>query len=183
MSSELLAYQLAYASMLVLVDSVFVYSSYLALSVWKGLAVSVYKGRAFWTALLAILVVVAFSYAGVLHIRFPHASTSLSQPQASSLATGAEADVVFTALALAAYAWVDRTMATMIRLDYLRRDILGWRRLRPFYWAGIAVGFGAYYYVVDGLPPSTGISYSTLILETAYVLVLVPMFYAWSPSW
>jgi hypothetical protein len=53
-------------------------------------------------------------------------------------------------------ALIDRTNGTLIRLDYLRKDIIGWRKARPFYW--LAVSLFTVFFVID-LGPAPGYGY------------------------
>jgi hypothetical protein len=49
---------------------------------------------------------------------------------------------LYTLILLALFAWIDRTINTLIRLDYLRRDLFGWKKVRFAYWALVAVASG-----------------------------------------
>jgi hypothetical protein len=171
MSSEFLAYGLPYLGLLSFTDAIMLYAAYLAITVSRGLAVAVYKARALWTALLALLVFVAFTYSGLLYVADPNISVAFNR------AGPAGTDLVFLVLILVLLVWVDRTIASMIRLDYLRRGILRWKKVRPLYWAMIGIAVGIYlagFYLL----PNFGYEPSPTLLPLLIPLLVIPLAHA-----
>ena len=171
MPGDFLTFTVPYLGLLFLSDAVMAYSSYLAYLVWRGLAVPAYRQRALWTSILAALVLVTFTYGGVVQGFY----LGFSGPY--NRAGPAGSDLLYILLTSAVFVWVDRTLAGAIRLDFYRRDLLGWRRFRGIYWALMFVSFGTYiigYYALPAFnyfPPA----YFLAILGVA---VAVPLAYA-----
>jgi hypothetical protein len=124
MSSDY-AFVLATMGLLSVDDALILYGAYLALSVWRGLVVPIYKSRAAWMALVGIPLVIAVSYSFIVESLVP----------TSFLGTQIIFEILFTFPLISMFVWIDRTINSVIRLDYLRRDILYWKRLRAVYWA------------------------------------------------
>jgi len=64
--------------------------------------------------------------------------------------------------------WIDRTVNAVVRLDYMRRDVLSWRRLRFAYGLIAAIGILVYYSryvypVPDALVVGFALMFSALI--------------------
>jgi hypothetical protein len=43
------------------------------------------------------------------------------------------------------FVWIDRTITTLIRMDYLRRDLARWSKLRWVYWTLVGIMFAMYF--------------------------------------
>jgi hypothetical protein len=112
-------------------DAFTIYGSYVALSVWRGMAVPIYRSRALWMALFGVPFIGVLTYFGMKTIVLPSDS-----PFASQLI----GEVIFTIPLVTLFAWMDRNISTVIRLDYLRRDLLHWSRFRLVYWALVILG-------------------------------------------
>jgi len=130
MPGESLPFLLAFAGVIGFVDTLIPYSAYLSISVWRGLAVPIFRSRALWMALLGIpfAAAITFNFLGVLIL-----------PSGSALVP-VVSDAIFTIFLVALVVWIDRTVGTVIRLDYLRRDLLSWKRFRVVYYACVVVG-------------------------------------------
>ena len=138
------------------------YAAYLAFSVWRGLAVPIYRSRALWTVFLAILFALAVPFGGNIAI-FP--------PTFVYIASIVIYNGLFTLILVALFAWIDRTINTLIRLDYLRRDLFGWKKVRFAYWALVAVASGGSVY-----SPPVGPSSLPLFLVGG-ISLLIPVGY------
>jgi len=124
MSNDSLILLLSYV-VFVIAGGVSAYAAYIALSVRRGLVVSIYRSRALWTGVFLIVISIAF-----IGTADPPLFTYIGLP-----------------LTVVLLAYIDRTIGTITRLDYLRRDVLGWRKLR-IPWAASAM---IYYYPVFAL--------------------------------
>jgi hypothetical protein len=133
MPSDLI-YTLLLVGVFLVGDAITGYAAYLALSVWRGLAVPIYRSRALWTAFLAIIFAVSTGLGGNIDAIFP--------PPFVYIASIVIYNGLYTLILLALFAWIDRTINTLIRLDYLRRDLIGWKKVRFAYWALVAVASG-----------------------------------------
>jgi hypothetical protein len=128
MSSEFLTYTLPLVGIIVAGAAIAGYAAYLALSVWRGLVVPIYRSRALWTGLLAILFAVTIIFVEFINTIFP----SFQFVASIVLYYG-----LFPLILAALFAWIDRTISILIRMDYQRRNLLGWKRFRFVYW-GVA---------------------------------------------
>jgi hypothetical protein len=135
MSSELLTFTLPVLGITIVFDAFAVYAAYLSASVWRGLVVPVYRGRALWLAAICVL--------GALMLTEFGASAALTPSYGSS--SPALREFVYLPPLAAILIWIDRTVNAVIRLDYLRRDVLLWKRLRYAYGTVAAVGILIYY--------------------------------------
>jgi hypothetical protein len=156
MSSDLLTPLLPLVGLVGIDDIITLYAAYLALSVWKGLAVPVYKRRALWMALLAILFALI-----------------------STLSTFTNSFVIYVVLSTlflgVLFGWIGITISTLIRLDYLRRDLLGWKRIRVLYW-GFAIGTLV---LNAGSPSTTSVApLDSPLLDLLLIMVFFPFVYA-----
>ncbi len=143
-------------------DAVALYAAYLALSVWRGLAVPIYRSRALWTALVAILFSLTIIFSGNVDTIFPEAYRYVASLLIYYL--------LYTVTLVVLYIWIDRTISTLVRLDFLRRDLLGWRKFRFVYWSFALVSL-----VLDTFISSPSIS---IIGVLFLVTNLVPFAYA-----
>lgn len=132
------------------------YAAYLALSVRRGLAVPIYRSRALWTAILAVMFALAAPLIGNLGF--------------------------YTILLAVLFIWIDRTINTLIRLDFLRRDLLEWKKFRYVYWIFLFGDFvlGYAYLLAYGSFPShpSPLVGSPLFAALALLLFFVPVTYA-----
>jgi hypothetical protein len=142
MSSDLLTSTIPYLAVIGISDALAFYAAYLSFSVWRGLSVTIYRSRALWTGMLAILIGLTGTASGNVG-----AVPQPFYPVAAIAAYGFLYPIAIFVL----YFWIDRTLATIIRLDYLRRDLLAWRRFRFIYWAFAAASFVFYYFGQDYL--------------------------------
>jgi len=135
MSSELITFVIPVLGITAVFDAFALYAAYLSASVWRGLVVPTYRGRALWLAAICVLgafMLTEFGVSAALTPNYRSASPALRE---------------FTYLPplAAILVWIDRTVNTVIRLDYLRRDVLLWRRLRYVYGSIAVVGILIYY--------------------------------------
>ncbi len=111
---------------------ILLYAAYISFAVRRGLVVPLYRSRALWLGTSAILWGVASIFLGNFE---PRVSTYY----------GVVGLVFFLGVAvptlLVFLVWIDRTLSTLIRLDYLRKDIVGWKKVRPLYRLGVALVF------------------------------------------
>jgi hypothetical protein len=120
MSSEFLT-AFVYWGIVVVSDLGIAYAAYLALSVWRGLSVPIYRSRALWTGILAVFFGLGFPVSGNVG--------SLLPPNYTFVAVILAYFILFPAFVVAFFGWVDRTITMLIRLDYLRRDLILWSKL------------------------------------------------------
>jgi hypothetical protein len=158
MSSDFFTYTLPLFGIIVAGDVVTGYAAYLALSVWRGLAVPIYRSRALWTGVLATLFVLTAVFAGNVDALVPAPYLFV----ASIVINYGLYNVVLVAL----FVWIDRTIGTLVRLDYLRRDLLRWKSFRFVYWGSVLVSLASYY----------GYN-SILIMLISAISLLVPIAY------
>lgn len=135
MSSELLTFSVPVLGITIAFDAFSLYGAYLSASVWRGLVVPIYRGRALWLAAICVLGASMLTEFGV--------SAALAPSYGST--SPALREFVYLLPLAAILIWIDRTVNTVIRLDYLRRDVLLWRRLRYAYGSIAAVGILIYY--------------------------------------
>lgn len=113
-------------------EIVVAYSGYIALSVRRGLATPIFRSRALFTAAIAVLAGGASLFGRyTLPVLLP--GSSRSQIEILQFL------VVYPGGLAVFYAWIDRTIGALIQTDYLRRDVLWWKRLRVPYWSTLAV--------------------------------------------
>jgi len=135
MSSDTLAFAVPVLGLTAVFDVFALYGAYLSISVRRGLVVPIYRGRALWLAVIGLLGVLGITYFGVAATLNPVLETS--QP--------ALLEFLYLLPLAAILTWIDRTVNTVIRLDYLRRDVLFWRRLRFAYGLVAVIGILIYY--------------------------------------
>ena len=135
MSNEIITSLIPVFGLTVFFDVFVFYAAYLSASVWQGLVVPIYRGRAIWLAAICLLASLAITEYGV--------SATLT-PDYSSFLPALREFLYLLPLA-AIFVWIDRTVNTVIRLDYLRRDVLLWGRLRYAYGSIAVVGILIYY--------------------------------------
>jgi hypothetical protein len=63
--------------------------------------------------------------------------------------------IVFPLTFTVFFVWIGRTVGTLIRLDYLRKDIIGWKKARPLYWL-VVVLFFVLFVINPGNLPNLG---------------------------
>ncbi len=141
MSSDLITFVLPVYGLIVIVDLFFLYGAYLSISVWRGLAVPIYRSRAFWMALFGIPLVLTITYDAVT------ATLAPSSPLAAPIIP----EILFTFPLVGLLVWIDRTVNSVIHLDYLRRDIFAWRKSRLLYWGLVVAGNVTFFshYLID----------------------------------
>ena len=146
MSSDFLTISLPLLLMVGLTDAILLYATYLSLTVWRGLAVPEFRSRALWMALFGIPVATALAY-GVTSYTILPTDSLFSAPAIS--------ESIFTLGLVALFIWIDRMVRIAIRMDYLRRDILQWRRLRLVYYVFFVVAnifyFARYFVNLSGV--------------------------------
>ncbi len=166
MSSDPLIYAVAYVGMLGAADAITFYAGYLSLAVSRGLAVPAYRSRALGMSAFAILIGVALTFSGNVNTVFP--------PAYYGVGAAAVYLLLYPAVLAVLFIWIDRTINTVFRLDYLRRDILGWRRFRLVYWGFVAASFVVYFISYFDFVFSVYLAYDLFILvPLAYASVLL----------
>ena len=148
MSSDLLTNFLPTLALTSIVDVFSLYAAYLSISVRRGLTISVYRSRALWMALLGVCAAISFTYDG-----FTVATAT------SSLASVEVREILFALPLGVILILIDRTVNTVIRLDYLRRDVFHWKKLRFVYGVVVVLFYVLFYSrYVYFLPNSQGIA-------------------------
>lgn len=159
MQSDFVTTTIPLLVLLGMIDTLMIYGAYLALSVWRGLAIPIFRSRALWMALFGIPLVVAINYSAI---------TRVIISDNSALSASVISETLFSFPLDTLFVWIDRMVSSVIRLDYLRRDVLYWRRLRVVYWALVVVANVLFFsrYV-----------YGTILGVVSTVLLLVPLAY------
>jgi len=135
MSSELLTFSVPVLGITAVIDAFAFYAAYLSASVWRGLVVPVYRGRALWLAAICVLAASTLTEFGVSAVLTPNYGS----------ASPALREFLYLLPLAAILIWIDRTVNTVIRLDYLRRDVLLWKKFRYVYGLVAVVGILVYY--------------------------------------
>jgi hypothetical protein len=177
MSSDFLTTSVLYWGIVAASDFGSAYAGYLALSVWRGLSVPIYRSRALWTGILAFFFVLGFPVSGNVGNLLPLNYTFVAVILAYF--------ILYPAFVIAFFAWVDRTITMLIRLDYLRRDLVWWSKLRWAFrvLAGVTVArawlstYGSPY--IFAITPGSAISIRQQFFSDVYlnILFLVPLTY------
>ncbi len=128
---------------------ILLYAAYTAFTVRRGLVVPLYRSRALWLGVLAILLASLFIF--LVGSVLPSVTVALNHHIAGLVFYGGVLLPTFVVLLV----WIDRTNETLIRLDYRRRDILGWKKVRLLYYVDIAL-FAVFYVIFLGPAPGYG---------------------------
>ena len=148
MSSDILTNFLPTLALTSIVDAFSLYATYLSISVRRGLTISVYRSRALWMALLGVFSAIVFTYDGFT-ILIP--TSSLASVEVREVLIAIPLGVILIL--------IDRTVNTVIRLDYLRRDVLHWKKFRLVYGAAVVMFYVLFYSrYVYSLPDNQGIA-------------------------
>lgn len=171
MSSDLLTSTVPYLGVIGITDALLLYAAYLSFSVWRGLSVPAYRSRAIWTGMLAIILGLGLTASG---------NVSLFTPRPFYLLVViAVYGILYPFAIFVFYFWVDRTLSTIVRLDYLRRDLLGWRRFRYVYWVFAAGAFVTYFLFLAAATPASSDTLVLLVIQVVSSSVyFVPFGYA-----
>jgi hypothetical protein len=114
-------------------------ASYRAFSSRKVLATPLYRNRALWTGTVAVMLILVDGFGIYLENTSSSVTFGLVPPP------GTPEFYFFVLLTAAisavAFVWIDSTIGVAREMDFLHRDVLGWKRFRPV--AGIAVVAGA----------------------------------------
>jgi hypothetical protein len=137
LSNDFLLTTVAYLGIILVSELGFAYAAYLSLSVWRGLSVPLYKSRALWTGILTLFVAVATPVSGNVSI--------VSPSQYYIVGIILVYGFLYPGTILGLFAWIDRTISTIIRLDYLRRDLVLWSKMRWVYWVLAGIQFALYF--------------------------------------
>lgn len=178
MSSEILPTTILYWAIVVLADFGSAYAGYIALSVWRGLSVPIYRSRALWIGVLAIVFCLGFPVSGnvgrLLPSNYYFVSVALTY------------FTLYPAFVIAFFAWIDRTITMLVRLDFLRRDLVGWSKMRWVFraFAGATVVRAWIYsaYVTPSIfifQPGSDLSVRARFFSDPYlgVLFFIPLIY------
>ena len=148
MSSDLTTTVLPTLVLTGITDAFSLYAAYLSISVRRGLTVPVYRSRALWMALLGLFATIVFTY-DAFTVMLP----------TSSLASVEFREILFAIPLGVILILIDRTVNTVIRLDYLRRDVLLWKKFRFLYVVVVILFYVLYYSrYVYFLPNTQGIA-------------------------
>ncbi len=127
---------------------IYLFAAYTAFTVRRGLVVPLYRSRALWLGVLAILWASFLLFFGRIYVF----GIDLQSPHVAGFVYYAGVALPTLVVLLV---WIDRTNSTLIRLDYRRKDILGWNRARLLYYADIAL-FIAIFIIALGPAPGQG---------------------------
>jgi len=159
MSSEIITSSIPVFGLTVFFDVFVFYAAYLSASVWQGLVVPIYRGRAIWLAAICLLASLAITEYGV--------SATLTPDYSSFLP--ALREFLYLLPLVAILIWIDRTMNAVIRLDYLRRDVLFWRRLHYVYGLIAVIGIMIYYArYVFAIPDAMTVGFALIFSQLIY---------------
>ncbi len=184
MSSELSVTNLIVIAEIAVSVIILLYAGYTAFTIRRGLVIPLYRSRALWLGTSAILW-------SVFLIFFDNTVTKIGSPSGLFGMYHIIAGLVFYAgvvlpTLIVFLALIDRTNGTLIRLDYRRKDILGWKKVRLFYWVGVA--FFAVGFLID-LGPSPGYGYyqssiprSVISFTHSYAIILLFFILAYAAS-
>jgi len=124
-------------------DIILLYAAYISFVVRRGLTVPLYRSRALWLGTSAILW-------GVFFIFFDNINAAYALFGSYHLVAGTVFYVaIFLLTVFAFFVWIDRTVDTLIRLDFRRKNILGWKKVRPLYWLCAVLGFIFYIFSTE----------------------------------
>lgn len=138
---------------------ILLYASYLSLSVRRGLVDPVYRRRAMWMGLFGLPFAGALGYGIVAYALLPADSV---------LASPVLADATFTIAIVTLLVWIDSMVGSAVHLDFLRRDILHWRRLRTVYYLLVVAGNVFYFSRYLQFPAGLALSLSDVSLILAF---------------
>ena len=116
-------------------------ASYRSFSVRRAMATPLYRTRALWTGVVALI--------GAFYSVTAIVAENFSSPQSFFQGTQPLWEFVFFAVltivgSLIVFSWIDSTIGVALDLDFLHRDAVGWKRLRKLAWAVVVIGaFGA----------------------------------------
>lgn len=114
-------------------------ASYRALTSRRVLASPLYRSRALWTGTVALVAIGFEALTIAVDYTVPSTATSGAYPVVGSWGFYAIAGLA-AAGSVVVFAWVDRTIGVAMELDFLHRDALGWKRLRPAAGAALVAG-------------------------------------------
>jgi hypothetical protein len=144
-------------------DALSLYAIYLSISVRRGLTISIYRSRALWMVFLGVSAAIALTYYGFT-IVFP--SSSFASFEVVAILTGINLGVILIL--------IDRTVNTVIRLDYLRRDVLHWKKSRFVYGAAMLLFYILFFSrYVDSFPDTQGIALVPFFSALVYGVLAV----------
>jgi hypothetical protein len=159
MSNDFLTVGLPLLGVIGLVDLILLYASYLSFLVWRGLAVLEFKSRALWMALFGIPISSALAYG---------TASFVFLPSESPFAAPFISDIIFSIGLFTVVIWIDRIVGSAIRMDFLRRDLLSWRRYRVAYYALFIVSSIIHFSSYAGVPNALPISILFLLIDLGY---------------
>jgi len=163
MSSDLVVTVLPTLVLIGLTDVFSLYAVYLSISVWRGLVVPVYRSRALWMALLGVFAAIVFTYEG-LAIIVP----------SSPLASVEVREILFAIPLGVILVLINRTANTVIKLDYLRRDVLFWKELRFVFGAVVVLFYILFYsHYVYFLPDAQGFALALYFPALVYGAIVI----------
>ncbi|MDA4121000.1 MAG: hypothetical protein OK404_01165 [Thaumarchaeota archaeon] len=114
-------------------------ASYRAFSSRRALASLVYRRRALWTGTVA-LISIFFEALQITADYTSYSTVTGVYPQGAALWVFAFLGALTIVGSFVIFAWIDSTIGVALELDFLHRDSLRWKKLRPFAWALVAVG-------------------------------------------
>ncbi len=152
---------------------IFLYAAYISFTIRRGLVVPLYRSRSLWLGILAILWSITFIFFNRIDTLFPN----YFEIAAILFYYGA-----FLPTLIFFFVWLDRTISTLIRLDFRRKDIVGWRRGRFLYWGALILGvilyvLGTGYYFLGIVNPVTtfaaNVGVVPAVVAVAYAAVVL----------
>ena len=169
MSSDLLTVFVPLTIVIAAGDVLVLYAGYLSFSVRRGMAVPIFRSRALWMGALALVFLPGVTVGNHVDSLVPQSYLPVIQILSNIL--------VFPAVILVIVAWADRTIESIIRLDFQRRDLIRWKISRPVYWSVIALQFVFYVGISPLVPNIQSLGTDTLnLLGDIYLLLFLFIF-------
>jgi len=121
-------------------------AAYRALKGRRALASGVYRSRALWTGMGAIMIL-AYGLLQIVAENSPGFFSTFAPEFFSTFATGIFYFVFTIVAVIVIFSWIDSTVMVALDMDYFHRDSLHWRGLRRYLWVAVLVaavlgGFG-----------------------------------------
>jgi hypothetical protein len=114
-------------------------ASYRAFQVRRAIPGQIYRSRALWTGMVALLIIPygIFIITGELGVIAGNPNPFSGPP---NLVVGVTFAVLSVVDSIIIFFWLDSTIGVAYELDFFHRDTLHWRRFRKLTWALLVIG-------------------------------------------